>query len=166
MIYPAAGILFRSGSFLACDVLGFGKDGALAYDRHGVRHYAPNPDVARLIYKPVIAELGQGLSAGHTGVLVGSGDFIEGDLKEVTWRVTVSNIVFGPRTMNVKGSDVLAICMKDADPPGERLVLTATDGSVYQCKSIKTSKETVSLQDPSVGAVELPLKELAQIKVN
>lgn len=166
MTYAAAGILFRSGSFLACDVLGFGKDGALAYDRRGERHYAPNPDVARLIYKPVIAELGQGLSAGHTGVLVGSGDFIEGDLKEITWRVTVSNIIFGPRTMNLKGGDVLAVCIKDADAPSEHLVITATDGSVYQCKSIKTSKDSISLQDPSVGAVELSLKELAQIKVN
>jgi hypothetical protein len=166
MAYPAAGILFHSGSFLACQALGFGKTGALAYDRNGQRHYAENADVARLIYKPIISELGQTLSPGHTGALIGSGDFIEGDLKEITWRVTVSNIAFGPRTMDIKGGDVLAICMKDADVPSLPFVITATDGSIYQGKTIKTSKDTLSIEDPSLGLVEIPLKELAQIKVN
>ena len=122
--------------------------------------------MARLIYKPIISELAQTLSPGHTGALIGSGDFIEGDLKEITWRVTVSNIAFGPRTMDIKGGDVLAICMKDADAPNLPFVITATDGSIYQGKSIKTNKETVTLEDPSMGLVEIPLKELAQIKVN
>jgi regulation of enolase protein 1 (concanavalin A-like superfamily) len=166
MAYPAAGILFHSGSFLACQALGFGKTGALAYDRNGQRHYAQSPDVARLIYKPIMSELAQTLAPGHSGALLGSGDFIEGDLKEITWRVTVSNIVFGRRTMDIKGSDILAVCMKDADVPSLPFVITATDGSIYQCKSIKTDQENITIEDPSLGAVELPLKELAQIKVN
>ncbi len=166
MAYPAAGILFHSGSFLSCQALGFGKTGALAYDRNGQRHYAENPDVARLIYKPIMSELAQTLAPGHSGALIGSGDFIEGDLKEITWRVTVSNIAFGPRTMDIKGGDVLAVCMKDADVPSLPFVIIATDGSIYQGKSIKTNKDTLSIEDPSLGLVEIPLKELAQIKVN
>ena len=166
LTYAAPGILFRSGTFLSAEVLGFGKDGALAYTRNGKRCYAPSPDVARLIYQSVTAELAQTLPHGSTGALLASGDFIDGDLKEVTYRVTVSNVVLGPRTMNIKAGEVLAICFKDADPPALAYVLTTTDGSIYQSKTVKISKETISLEDPSLGSIELPLKELAQIKIN
>jgi hypothetical protein len=87
-------------------------------------------------------------------------------MKEVSYRVTVSNVVFGPRTFGIKTHDVLAIYLKDADAPGLPYVVTATDGSVFQSKSIKISKDSVSIEDPNLGPLELPTSELAQLKVN
>jgi regulation of enolase protein 1 (concanavalin A-like superfamily) len=163
--YATEGILFRSGTFLAADVAGL-KENSVTYTRHGKRTTSSNADVARLIYKPVPAELAEKIPADRTGVALASGDFIEGELKEVSYRVTVSNVVFGPRTFGIKTNDVLAIYLKDADAPSLPYVVTTTDGSVFQSKSIKTGKDAVSIEDPNLGPIELPLNELAQLKVN
>jgi hypothetical protein len=163
--YATEGILFRSGTFLAADVA-FLKENTVTYTRHGKRITSPNADVARLIYKAIPAELAEKIPADRTGVALASGDFIEGELKEVSYRVTVSNVVFGPRTFGIKTHDVLAIYLKDADAPSLPYVVTATDGSVFQSKSIKMSKDGVSLEDPNLGPLEVPINELAQLKVN
>jgi hypothetical protein len=163
--YATEGILFRSGTFLAAEV-GSLKENTLTYTRHGKRQTTSNADVARLIYKAVPAELAEKIPADRTGVALASGDFIEGEMKEVSYRVTVSNVVFGPRTFGIKTHDVLAIYLKDADAPGLPYVVTATDGSVFQSKSIKISKDSVSIEDPNLGPLELPTSELAQLKVN
>jgi hypothetical protein len=165
LTHGVEGVLFRSGTFLAAEINGM-KEGTLTYTRAGKRTTIPNADVARLVYKAVPADLGEHVPADRTGVLLGSGDFIEGDLKEVSYRVTVSNIVFGHRTFAIKNGDVLAIYVKDAGAPGMPCVITATDGSVYQSKTITVIRDAVSLQDPTVGPLELPLKDLARLKMN
>jgi hypothetical protein len=164
--YGVEGILFRSGTFLAADVAGM-KDDKITYTRHGKRTTTSSAEVARLIYKPVPAELSEKIPGDHTGVALASGDFIEGDLKEVSYRVTVSNLVFGPRTFGVKNNhEVLAIYVKDAQAPSLPFVITATDGSVYQTKSIKLEKDSISFEDPTLGSLTLATKELAQLKHN
>lgn len=163
--YATEGILFRSGTFLAAEVNRL-KENTLTYTRNGKRQTSSNADVARLIYKAIPAELAEKIPADRTGVTLASGDFIEGDLKEVSYRVTVSNVVFGPRTFGIKTHDVLAIYLKDADAPGLPYVVTTTDGSVFQSKSIKMSKDSVSIEDPNLGPLELPTSELARLKVN
>ena len=72
----------------------------------------------------------------------------------------------GPRTFGIKTHDVLAIYLKDADAPSLPYVVTTTDGSVFQSKTIKMSKDSVSIEDPNLGPLELPRDELAQLKVN
>jgi hypothetical protein len=163
--HATEGILFRSGTFLAAEVAGL-KENTVTYTRNGKRTTVPNADVARLIYKPIPAELAEKIPADRTGVALASGDFIEGELKEVSYRVTVSNLVFGPRTFGIKTHDVLAIYLKDADAPKLPYVVTAMDGSVYQSKSIKLGKDAVSIEDPTIGPIDLPLKELAELKMN
>ncbi|HEY7117369.1 MAG TPA: PA14 domain-containing protein [Tepidisphaeraceae bacterium] len=165
LAYTNPGILFRSGTFLAAEVLGI-KDGTLAYNREGKRRYAPVNDVARLVYKPVPAELAEKAPGGQSGALLGSGDFVEGDVKEVSYRVTVSNLVLGPRTMGIKTNDVLAIYLKDAEDAKLTYMVTAMDGSVYQSKALKVNGGVVALEDPTVGRVELSLKQVARLAVN
>ena len=163
--YATEGILFRSGTFLAAEV-GSYKENTLSLTRHGKRQTISNVDVARLIYKAVPAELAEKIPAHRTGVALASGDFIEGEMKEVSYRVTVSNVVFGPRTFGIKTHDVLAIYLKEAQAPSLTYVVTTTDGSVFQSKSIKIGKDSVSIEDPNLGTLELPKNELAQLKVN
>ena len=65
-VHTAAGVLLTSGSFLACEPLGI-KDGKLAYHRDGQRAWRTAADVARLVYKPVPAELVETLPPDRTG---------------------------------------------------------------------------------------------------
>jgi len=159
------GILFRSGTFLAADVAGM-KENTLTYTRGGKRTTIPSADVARLVYKPLPSELAEQIPPDRTGVALASGDFIEGDLKEISYRVTISNLVFGPRTFNIKGNDVLAVYVKPADAPSAKYVITTTDGCIYQSATLKTSADIITLQDPTLGPVTVALKDVAGIKVN
>jgi regulation of enolase protein 1 (concanavalin A-like superfamily) len=163
MLHTVEGLLFKSGSFLACEVHGI-KDGSVSYTRGGKRAYRPATDVARLVYRAVPAELAENLPPDRTGALLGSGDFIEGELKDVNYRVTVSNLVFGPRTFNIKTNDVLALYLKDPDVPTLPYALTAGDGSVYQSKTIKLTNDMISIEDPTLGPIQLPKKDLVQFR--
>jgi hypothetical protein len=163
--YRVEGILFRGGTFLAANVAGM-KDDKITYTHNGKRQTTSNAEVARLIYKPVPAELSEKIPGDRTGVALASGDFIEGDLKEVSYRVTVSNVLFGPRTFGVKNNQVLAVYVKEAQTPRLPFVITATDGSVYQARSIKVEKDSLSFEDPTLGGLTLPTNQLAQLKHN
>jgi hypothetical protein len=164
-VYGVEGILFRSGTFLAADIAGM-KDDKITYTHNHKRTTTSSAEVARLIYKPVPAELAEKIPDDRMGVALASGDFIDGDIKEVSYRVTVSNLVFGPRTFGLKTNEVLAIYVKHAGAPELPYVVTATDGSVYQGKAIKIEKDSISLEDPTLGAVTLATRELAQLKHN
>jgi hypothetical protein len=166
LTHRVEGILFKNGSFLACEVRGV-KAGKVALDRNGQRQYIPDSDVARIVYKAVTAEVAQNAPADQTGVLMASGDFLDGEIKDITsYSAVVSNVVFGRRTVVLKGQDVVAINLAAATPPAEAIVITAVDGSVYQAKTIAVSGDRVSFEDPAVGAVELSRKDLAQLRTN
>jgi hypothetical protein len=164
-VYGVEGILFRSGTFLAAEVAGM-KDDKITYTHNHKRTTTSSAEVARLIYKPVPAELAEKIPDDGTGIALASGDFIDGDIKEVSYRVTVSNLVFGPRTFGLKTNEVLAIYVKHAGAPDLPYVITATDGSVYQAKSITVENNYISFEDPTLGAVRLLTRELAQLKHN
>jgi hypothetical protein len=165
LAHRAEGILFKNGTFLAAEVAGV-KNGKVAYTRNGERKYLPDSDVARLVYKPVSAEIAEKAPADQTGLLMASGDFIDGEIKEISYLVILSNVVFGRRTINLRTNDVLAIYLSQAQPPALPYVLTTTDGSVYQTKAVKADGDTIDFEDPTLGPIEIPKKEIAQLKVN
>ncbi len=163
LVHSAEGILFRSGTFLAAEVLGL-KEGKLAYNREGKRVYRDAADVARLVYKAVPTELAEKAPANGVGVLLASGDFAEGELGDVSYRVKVSNVVFGPRTFTIKGNDVLAIYLKDPESPTQPYALTATDGSVYQGRALKVEGDAVTVEDVTLGVVTVARKDVARLE--
>jgi len=169
MAESASGVLFTNGTFLACNTSSI-KDGRLYYTRAGKERLTlPITDIARIVYRPIPAELAQSLPAGSSGVLLASGDFAEGTIKDVSYHVTISNLVFGNRTFAIKnGETVLAVVLKDPVPPkvAPQYTVTAHDGSVYHSESIKPGKESLALQDAMLGAVDLPAAAIAEIKVN
>lgn len=165
LLHTTEGVLFRGGTFLACELHGL-KENNIIFTRAGKRTTQTAVDVARLVYKAVPEELAEAIPSDRTGVLLGSGDFIEGELKEINYRVTVSNLVFGPRTFGVKTNDVLAIYLQDARAARTPYTLMGTDGSVYQAKSLKIEQDALLVDDAALGQIILPMKELAQLKVN
>jgi hypothetical protein len=165
LTHTTQGLLFRTGTFLAADIAGL-KDGTVTYTRNGKRQHASATEIARLVYKPTPAELTEKVPPGQTGALLANGDFVEGDLKEVSWRVTISNLVFGPRTLNLKTGEVLALYLNDPTETHLPYTLTTTDGSTYQSPRIQPTPDTIQLQDPTLGPTTLPLKDLAQLKLN
>jgi hypothetical protein len=165
LTHTVEGLLFRSGTFLAAEINGL-KDGTITYTRNNKRQHVSATEVAQLVYKPTPAELTEKVPPSQTGALLANGDFVEGELKEVSYKVTISNLVFGPRTLNLKTGEVLALYLNDPTETHLPYTLTTTDGSTYQSPRIQPTPDTIQLQDPTLGPTTLPLKDLAQLKLN
>ncbi|HSI34527.1 MAG TPA: Ig-like domain-containing protein [Tepidisphaeraceae bacterium] len=168
MAETTAGILFTSGSFLACDVSSV-KDGLVYYSRDGkTRLTTPQANVARLVYRAIPSEMSQNVPAGASGVLLASGDFADGEIRDVSYRVSMTNLVFGPRVFTIKGGEsVLAVVYRDVATPAKppRYTVTAADGSVYRADEIKVEQGKLSLTDAALGAVELAGGAVAELRM-
>ena len=165
LAHPVEGLLFRTGTFLAAEVNGL-KEGTVTYTRAGKRQHVSATRVARLVYKPTPSELAEKVPAGQTGALLASGDFVEGDLKEVSYRVTVSNLVLGPRSFNLRTGEVLALYLADAADPALPYAVTSTDGTVQHSTTLQVAADGVTLEDPALGTRFVPFKELARLEMN
>jgi regulation of enolase protein 1 (concanavalin A-like superfamily) len=165
LAHATEGVLFRTGTFVAAEINGV-KDGTVTYTRGGKRERVSATQVARLVYKPTPSELTEKVPAGQTGALVASGDFVEGDLKEVSYRVTVSNLVLGPRTFNLRTGEVLALYLADAAEAGLPYAITTTDGTVYRSGKLQVTVDAITLEEPAVGLTVVPIKDVAQLRLN
>ena len=121
--------------------------------------------MARIVYNAVPQDLSEQAPDDRTGVLLASGDFVEGDVKELSHRVAVSNVVFGLRSFNTRGKDVLAVYLKEPEGEAGPYSVVAMDGSVYRGKALQVRAEGVVIEDVALGKREIPAAEVAEIRV-
>ena len=159
------GFVTRGGTFVAADVFAIDKN-LVRYTRASKDGSIPLKDVARILYKPLLADHASKLSPGQTGVLMATGDFLEGDirsLKEGT--VGVSSVLFGIRKVPTY-DDLTAVILHDVAPEKTPFTLSTIDGSLYRPKSIKSDQQNVRIDDASLGEVSMPLSILSQLHAN
>jgi hypothetical protein len=162
---PAKGFVTRGGTFIAADVFAIDEN-LVRYIRANKEATIPLNEVARILYKPLLTDHASKLSPGHTGVLLATGDFLEGDirsLKEGT--VEVSSVLFGMRKVPTY-DDMTAIILRDVSPEKTPFTLSTTDGSLYRPKSIKPDQQVLQINDASLGELSMPLNTLAQLRAN
>jgi hypothetical protein len=100
-------------------------------------------------------------------LLLGSGDFVDGDLKSLRDKhVTIDSVVFGEKTFNT--ADVLAVLLRDAAATADHHPLVrACDGSAYAPRALAIHQGQLILEedadDEPAGKVTLPLSEVSEI---
>jgi hypothetical protein len=159
----ARGILTTGGTFLACEPFLI-EDSFVRYNRNNREQKIPLNDVARLLYKPLLVDHAEKIPAGGAGALLGSGDFVEGEIKSVRdAHVSVSSVLFGLKRIHFN-DDLTAVVLRDAKPESTPLLVTARDGSIYRAKSLHEEKGEAVIDDASLGSVRVPVGTLASIK--
>ena len=95
----ASGVRMRNGSFIA-GWIGKADASQVVVSRQSQKKLTlGDAYIARIMMRPVPMELAANIGRGRTGVLLASGDFYEGEFREVRdGRVTVDSVVFGVRT--------------------------------------------------------------------
>lgn len=155
----------RSGTFVAADVFAIDEN-LVRYTRSGKDETIPLNEVARILYKPLLADHAAKLSPGHTGVLLATGDFLEGDIKTLKeGTVSLSSILFGQKKIPTY-DDVTAVILHDISTEKTPFTLIAIDGSKYQAKSIKPDPPTLQINDVSLGQITMPLNTLTTLQAN
>ncbi|MDB5322405.1 MAG: hypothetical protein JWN40_4036 [Phycisphaerales bacterium] len=158
------GFVTRGGTFVAADVFAIDEN-LVRYVRNNAQQSIPLNEVARILYKPLLQDHAEKLSPGRTGLLMSTGDFLEGDvrsLKEGT--AAVSSVLFGLRKVATY-DDLTAIILHDVAPEKTPFTVTTIDGSIYRLKSLKPDPQNLQVEDASLGRIAIPLGTLSQLQV-
>lgn len=144
------GVLLRSGLFVAGDAVG-GDDTAFVLTHRGRRVTVPTTDVARVVLRPLTAELLAKLDAATPpGALLWSGDFIEGAFKSLDGQtLKLDSVIFGPKSFGRQGQ-AAAVSLARPATPRAGFILTREDGSTFH-----VDKGTLDVDHPLLGRVTL-----------
>jgi hypothetical protein len=160
MFSSVAGIELRDGSVLAGEVRRANAETVKFYF-HGSERTFDTPQIARLLFQPISAEIIAAAPDGRVGVILQSGDFEEGEFAGVAGeKVSMTSVIFGPQQFSTTDG-ALAVLLGDARPkPGYEI--TAADGSVYRTDSIQIESGRLLFKSV-VGDMMMPTRDLVKI---
>jgi hypothetical protein len=167
-----AGLLLHTGTLLAKATVASLETDTItvkrpAEDGAGVKTMTlQRADLASVRYRDLPGNIVARLPDHPVGVLLSSGDFMEGDISKLTaTQVEVNNITLGLSTFALD-TRVSAIYFRDASttPGGYRVRLA--DGTVVVCRQITTDKDMLVLDDFLLGPTRVAAKDLISIQGN
>ncbi len=157
------GILLRNGSLIAGNIHRL-DDTSVRLQRKEGELVIPASQVARLLFYPVTADAAQRLKPGRTGVLLGSGDFVDGDVNFKDGQVRVSSVLFGSRTFNTWDQTVAIVLAEPRARPGQFEIRTA-DGSIIQAAAVEPYKsDRLRIRDQSDVLLTCYTADLLEIR--
>ena len=156
------GVVLRSGVRLAAPH-GPLSDAMIRFPRRNVA--IPVGEVAWVVYQRFPAALAANAPTGKTGALLPGGDFFEGTIKGANADAAkLLNPIFGPRTLEAKNRDLLALVLRDSRPLAAQYEIRVTDGSVFGADSFGMDRNGVTLHYPLFDNLALAASEVAEIR--
>ncbi len=156
------GVVLRSGVRLAAPH-GSLTDAVIKFPKRNVS--IPVGEIAWVVYQRFPAALAAHAPAGKTGALLPGGDFFEGSIKGANAEAArLLNPIFGPRTLEAKTGDLLALTLRDAQPLVAPYEIRVTDGSVFGADSFGVDRNGLTLRYPLFDNLALAASELAEIR--
>jgi hypothetical protein len=159
------GFVTRGGTFVAADVYAIDEN-LVRFTRNHAPASIPLNDVARILFKPLLADQAAKLSPGRSGVLMSTGDFLEGDVRSLKeGSVSVSSVLFGLRRVPL-ADDVTAVLLHDISAERAPYTIATTDGSLYRARGLRPARDGQELQvdDASLGPVTVPMGALSRLR--
>jgi hypothetical protein len=117
--------------------------------------------VARIQFQPLDdPEL---LPIGRAGVLLASGDFIDGDFQCVSNnRVVLGSVLFGQRKFDLDRK-VTAVVLRDAQPQTAAFEVKTLDGSFWRARAVIVESGALKVETPLAGVWRIPAEEIREI---
>lgn len=122
-------------------------------------------NVARIVFQPVPERFANALPKEARGVLLKTGEFIEGRFHSFAdGSVAIDSALFGRREYGIL--DVLALQLEriKGPPTVARFTANLEDGSLYHLRSCRLDKDQLELDDPTVGRFQVGPQELVELK--
>ena len=124
-----------------------------------------NQKITRVIFRSSRRAIPFEVAAGHTGLFLQNGDFLESEfegLKQKTLRMT--SLLFGRRTFNLEHPEVLALVLNSPAAESDGLQLKLLDGSVLKAKSFTSAPGQWIVRDGLLGSISIPEKEIVELR--
>ena len=159
---PAAYVMTRSGSIIAGAMVSC-TETELKVQKNDAAFAVPIKDVAWYQFTPMSPDLVEKALKSRAGAMLRGGDFVECDVRRVSNNlVHVSSIILG--VADLEQATVKAIIFGTAAQKKGDVEVRLQDRSVLQCRSIKFEKGEAVLDEPSVGALKVPARQVLYIE--
>jgi hypothetical protein len=161
------GIMLRDGSFIAGTVRSLSEAGAKFSYRTAQEYTVPLHQVARAVFR--VSPRNAILSKENLppGALLGSGDFVEGQVQLGSGRsAKVSSVLLGLRSYSLESSDLAALVLNDPGPISSPYRLRLSDNSVIVAKSITVEQQDVAIVEPVLGTLRIPRETVTELRAN
>ena len=159
------GLPLTSGEIIAIDAIQRLDDSGVHVTLHsGSVVVVPSDRVARMIFRPIPAALESHIAQGQAGVLLDSGDFFQGTVRDLNGdHVRADSVLFGVQTFDLT-NQALAIVLHDVAIPKARWRVRDVQGSIFLADRIKSVEGKLSFDDAQLGAIAVPIDQLAEIE--
>lgn len=126
----------------------------------------PTLEVARVIFQPVSDDYLAKLSPARQGVLLTSGDFLDGRLLKFDGNeLQLNTTTFGLRTLSVT-NEAAALILRPSVSSTNLWEVQVSDGSIFQTETITPELDQILINDQKFGAFRVPLNQLLRIRRN
>jgi GTPase len=103
------------------------------------------------------------LQRGRTGVLLKSGDFIEGDFNGIrNGEIDIGSVVLGPKKVSV--NQAVAVILRHVRSTPANYEVTTHNGGLYRAATLRLQNDAVLVSDPALGAIKIPVGELRDLR--
>jgi regulation of enolase protein 1 (concanavalin A-like superfamily) len=161
---PSRGIMLRDGSILSGEVRS-ATDSAIRLRRDAQEISIPPTDVSRIIFVPLTPQLTARLANPRVGLLLSSGDVVEGEFKSISeGKVAVSSVLFGLRKFELR--EVAAVIMRENPPAAaaRNFEIRTVDGSLILVDKLSSDAGAVIADTSFAGKMKLGQDEIVEIR--
>ncbi len=143
----------------------------LEFDESGFRFSGAQPrpvirreQVARVIFQPVPGRLEGRLRIGQPGVLLTSGEFLEGEVRSLLdGSLLLDSVLLGQRHLDAF-NQVIGAVLRPATPQTTPLEVRMMEGSVWRATRFEVVQHWLQIQEPLLGECRLPLAEVLSLE--
>ncbi|MBC8106306.1 MAG: NPCBM/NEW2 domain-containing protein [Anaerolineae bacterium] len=119
--------------------------------------------VARILFGNSPPELLQSVPRGSNGVLLESGDFVEGEFVALeNGKIKISSVLFGIQGFDA-GRPAKAVVLRDTRPASGAFVVRLTDGSLLPASAISLDRAATQIEKTPFGTIPVKFEDIAEI---
>ena len=119
--------------------------------------------VARLMFQTIAEQQETALQRGRAGVLLKSGDFVEGDFNGIrNGEIDIGSVVLGPKKISV--NQAVAVILRDVRPAPANYEVTTHNGGLYRAATLRLQDDAVFAADTTMGSISIPVDQIREIR--
>ncbi len=162
MAYGVKGLVLRGGSIVGGAVRSM-DDSVIKIATGSGEVAIPRSEVSLIVFQPATAEMAEALAGARKGVLMNTGDFIDGDVQSFSGgNVTISSVLFGARKHNT--SEVVVAALREVVPQVGAIRIELNDGSVLQASTAKIAGDRLELGIGTGTSLSVVSAQISEIK--
>jgi hypothetical protein len=125
---------------------------------------APASGVTHIFFRWVPLRYASQVAFGRPGVLLATGEFIEGEFSGLQRDVlTMSSVLYGIKSFDAD-ADVVAVILRRSYEPSQRYTIVTLNGTTLHPQDLQFGDYEIAISENSLGPRKIPLPELLMVR--